>query len=129
MYKKLKVNFQDKRGKIIDIFVSNPKDHCTLVTFNKRSVRGNHFHRKTCQYTFVIVGKLLLISQKVNKVGKLVGNPKKKIISENSLVIHKKNHAHAFKALKKSKILAFADGKRGGKNYDSDTYILNVPLI
>lgn len=129
MYKKLIVNYKDKRGKIVDIFVSNPKDHCTLVTFNKGSVRGNHFHKNTCQYTFVIMGKLLLISQKINREGQLIGNPKKKILSENSIVVHKQNHAHAFKALKKSKILAFADGKRGGKNYDIDTYILNVPLI
>ena len=78
MNKILKVNFKDKRGKIIDIFVSSPKEHCTLVTFNKGAVRGNHFHKKTIQYTFVIEGKLLLMSQKVNQEGKLTGNPKKK---------------------------------------------------
>lgn len=129
MNKYLKVNFEDKRGKIIDIFVSNPKDHCTIVTFNKGAVRGNHFHKKTCQYTFVIEGKLLLISQKVNSQGQLIGNQKKKIILENSLIVHKQNHAHAFKALRYSKILAFADGLRGGKNYSSDTYPLKVHLI
>ena len=67
MSKILKVNFKDKRGKIIDIFVSTPKEHCTMVTFNKGAIRGNHFHKKTTQYTFVIEGKLLLISQKVNQ--------------------------------------------------------------
>jgi dTDP-4-dehydrorhamnose 3,5-epimerase-like enzyme len=129
MYKNLKVNFQDERGKIIDIFVSSPKDHCTMVTFNKGAVRGNHFHKKTIQYTFVVEGKLLLVSQRVSSKGKLEGKPQKKIIKENSLVLHRQNHAHAFKALKKSKILAFADGKRGGNNYNSDTYNLNVKLL
>ena len=39
MQKKLKSNFKDKRGDIIDIFVNNPKDHCSIVTFNKNAVR------------------------------------------------------------------------------------------
>lgn len=129
MYKNLKVNFRDKRGKIIDIFVSSPKDHCTIVTFNKGAVRGNHFHKKTCQYTFIIEGKLLLISQKVNGKGELIGNQKKKIILENSLIVHKPSHAHAFKAMKNSKVLAFADGARGGKDYEKDTFRLSKKLI
>ena len=129
MNKILKVNFKDKRGKIIDIFVSSPKEHCTLVTFNKGAVRGNHFHKKTIQYTFVIEGKLLLMSQKVNQEGKLTGNPKKKIILKNFLVVHKQNYAHAFKALKKSKVLAFADGARAGKKYEKDTFRLSKKLI
>lgn len=129
MKKNLKVNFQDKRGKIIDVFVSSPKDHCTIVTFNKGSVRGNHFHKKSCQYTLVIDGKLLLVSQKVDKNGELFGKIKKEILKENSLVVHKQNHAHAMKALKKSKILAFADGLRGGKNYSNDTFGTKKKLI
>ena len=46
MKKKLKNNFKDRRGAIIDIFTNQPKDHCTLVTFNKLAIRGNHFHKK-----------------------------------------------------------------------------------
>jgi len=129
MKKSLKVNFQDKRGKIIDVFVSSPKDHCTIVTFNKGSVRGNHFHKKSSQYTLVIDGELLLLSQKVSKKGKLIGKISQEILKENSLVVHKPYHAHSIKALKKSKILAFADGLRGGKNYSKDTFSINPKLI
>ena len=86
MQKKLKYNFKDKRGSIIDIFVNSPKDHCTLVTFNKNSVRGNHFHKKSTQYSFIISGKLKMITAKVDKKGKLVGKIKKRIISENTLI-------------------------------------------
>lgn len=74
---KLKTTFQDKRGKILDIFVRSPKDHCSIVTFNKGAIRGNHYHKKSDQFTFVINGKLLLSSQKI-KNGKLVGKKKKK---------------------------------------------------
>jgi len=126
---KLKTTFQDKRGEILDIFVKSPKDHCSIVTFNKGAIRGNHYHRKSDQFTFVINGKLLLSSQKIKKNGKLIGKKKEEILTKNCLVIHKKFHVHAFKALEKSCILAFVNGSRGGKNYDKDTWRLKPPLL
>jgi dTDP-4-dehydrorhamnose 3,5-epimerase-like enzyme len=129
MKKILKNNFKDKRGSIIDIFINKPKDHCTLVTFNKNAIRGNHFHKKSTQYSFLISGKLIFHSCRVNKNGKLIGKPKKQVLKANSLVTHKPFHAHAFKALSSSNLLAFADGMRGGKNYEKDTFRLEKKLI
>jgi len=129
MKKILKNNFKDKRGKIIDIFVNNPKDHCTLVTFNKGAIRGNHFHKKSIQYSFVVSGKLFMISAKVNKNGNIIGKIKKEILRENSLVAHKPFYAHAFKAITKANLLAFVDGKRGGRDYEKDTFRLEIKLI
>jgi len=129
MKKILKNNFKDKRGKIIDIFINNPKDHCTLVTFNKGAIRGNHFHKKSIQYSFVVSGKLLMLSARVNKNGNVVGKIKKEILRENVLVAHKSFYAHAFKAITKANLLAFVDGKRGGKDYEKDTFRLQVKLI
>jgi len=48
--KLLKKSFEDKRGKILDVFVNSPKDHCLIVTFKKGSIRGNHYHKHTFQY-------------------------------------------------------------------------------
>ncbi len=129
MKKKLKNNFKDKRGAIIDIFTNEPKDHCTLVTFNKSAIRGNHFHKKSTQYSFVISGKLKMFTAKVSNKGLLVGKIKKDIVSSNTLIEHKPYIAHAFKAIKKSNLLAFVNGKRGGKNYEKDTFRLKVKLI
>ena len=44
--KKIKTFSSDERGEIIDIFSKEPKEHCTIVTFNKDAVRGNHYHKK-----------------------------------------------------------------------------------
>ena len=129
MKKILKNSFKDKRGKIIDIFVKKPKDHCSLVTFNKGAIRGNHFHKKSIQYSFVVSGKLVMLSARVNKNGDIIGKIKKEILRENNFVTHKPFHAHAFKALSKSNLLAFADGKRGGKDYEKDTFRLQTKLI
>ena len=85
MKKKLKDNFRDKRGRIVDIFTSQPKDHCTLVTFNKKAIRGNHFHKKSIQYDFIISGKLKMITAKVDKNGKIIGKVKKEITPPSTL--------------------------------------------
>tara|TARA_B100001123_G_scaffold313713_1_gene350950 strand:+ start:430 stop:819 length:390 start_codon:yes stop_codon:yes gene_type:complete len=129
MKKVLRDNFKDKRGRIIDIFIRKPKDHCTLVTFNKGATRGNHFHKKSIQYSFVITGKLIMMSAKVNKSGNIFGKIKKEILKKNTIVVHKPYYAHAFKATTKVILLAFADGKRGGKDYEKDTFRLKTKLI
>lgn len=129
MKKILKYNHNDKRGKIIDIFINKPKDHCTLVTFNKNAVRGNHYHKKSTQYSFIISGKLILMTAKVSRNGKLLSKVKKEIVKANNFITHKPFYAHAFKALTKSNLLALANGKRGGKNYENDTFRLEKKLI
>lgn len=129
MIKKKKINYKDKRGFILDIFVNSPKDHCTLVSFKKNSVRGNHFHKKSTQYSFILEGKLTMITCKVDRNGKFLGKKFKKIVKKNSLITHRPFVSHAFKAKKNSKILAFADGLRGGENYEKDTFRLKDKLI
>ena len=99
------------------------------MTFNKKAVRGNHFHKKSTQYAFVISGKLKMLTAKVDKNGKLIGKTTKEIISKNILIEHKPYCAHAFKALEKSNMLAFVNGIRGGKNYEKDTFRLKNKLI
>ena len=129
MITKKKINQKDKRGFILDIFINKPKDHCSLMSFEKNSVRGNHFHKKSIQYSFILEGKFLMITSKVNKNGKYLGKKNRKIVKKNDLITHKPFVAHAFKAKTRSKMLAFADGLRGGKNYEKDTFRLKNKLI
>ena len=98
MITKKKINQKDKRGFILDIFVGKPKDHCSLVSFKKDSVRGNHFHKKSIQYSFILEGKILMITSRVNKNGKYLGRKNRKIVRKNDLITHKPFMAHAFKA-------------------------------
>ena len=127
--KKKKLNFKDKRGSILDIFQDSPKEHCTIVTFNKNAVRGNHFHKKSTKYTYVISGQLTFAYVKINKKNEISGQIKKKIVGPGTLISHQPFHAHAFKSKNKSVILAFADGVRGGKNYEKDTFRLEKKLL
>ena len=84
MKKKLKNNYKDKRGRIVGIFINQPKDHCTLVTFNKRAVRGNHFHKRSTQYAFVISGKLKTVIANTS-----VGNISEPILLPNGILFFK----------------------------------------
>ena len=129
IFQKKKKNFSDIRGYIRDVFQNSPKDHCSIVTFNKGAVRGNHYHKKSTQYSYLLSGKLTLRYSKVDKNGNIKGKINKKIIGPNILITHRPYEAHAFIANKKSLMIAFADGLRGGKDYEKDTYRLKYKII
>jgi dTDP-4-dehydrorhamnose 3,5-epimerase-like enzyme len=46
--------FVDKRGFIVDILYNTKINHVALIKSNKKSIRGNHFHKKTIQYKYVL---------------------------------------------------------------------------
>ena len=122
--KKIKVFTSDDRGEIIDIFTHEPKDHCTIVTFKKNAVRGNHYHKKTIQWNYVLSGKLKLISQ-------FKGKKKKSILmKKGDLVFTEPWESHALVGVSNEcEFLVFTKGPRGGKEYESDTYRLKEKLI
>jgi quercetin dioxygenase-like cupin family protein len=120
---KLSVSFKDKRGKIIDLLEKENINAITYITFNKGAVRGNHFHKKTVQWGFVMSGKLLIKSKKSGK------RVTQMIIKKGDLFVDEKMEAHAIKALQTSEVLFFTKGPRGGKEYESDTFHLKDLLI
>ena len=52
--KKLLPNFKDKRGEIIDIIENEKINSVTIITFSKGAIRGNHYHKKTIQWNYVL---------------------------------------------------------------------------
>ena len=122
-HEKRKIDFQDKRGTIMDILVNRPFEHCVIITCNKGAVRGNHFHKYSQQSDFVISGKMASYGLKRGSK-KIV----KTVLSQNDLSHWEKGEAHEFVALTKCAFLSFVKGPRGGQNYEKDTYRLNIPL-
>ena len=109
--------YKDKRGIILDLLVG--KDWAlTFITFNDRAVRGNHFHKKTVQWDFILWGKLF------GAFGK-----RKRLMTTFSFVKIEKNRPHAYYARKWSMMLSFTKGVRVGENYEKDTYKLEKSLI
>tara|TARA_B100000989_G_scaffold209828_1_gene159141 strand:- start:4176 stop:4565 length:390 start_codon:yes stop_codon:yes gene_type:complete len=126
---KLKSSFKDDRGEIIDIFVKSPKDHCSIITSKKGAVRGNHFHKKSTQFTFIISGRFKLYRATVDDEGNLKEKVRIDIIEKNELIEHPPFESHTLIAeTDEAVLLAFACGTRGGNFYEKDTFRLKKKL-
>ena len=55
--------FTDDRGVIMDILVKEPVEYVTMISSAKGAVRGNHYHKETTQWLYLLEGKLKLLSR------------------------------------------------------------------
>jgi oxalate decarboxylase/phosphoglucose isomerase-like protein (cupin superfamily) len=117
-----KVNHEDARGKIIDLLEMQNINAVTFISFTKGAIRANHYHKKTKQWNYVTKGSIKLITQfgegKTNEI----------IIKPGELVYTEPMEKHALVGLEDSEMLVFTEGPRGGKEYESDTFRLEIPL-
>lgn len=120
---KTKINFKDNRGIIMDLLEKKNINAITLITQNKGKVRGNHYHKKTIQWNYLLKGKILIVAVKNGKKSKIILNKK------GDLVETTKKEFHAIKALKNAEYLVFTQGPRGGKEYENDTFRLKKPIL
>lgn len=118
----IKTTHQDKRGEIKDIIEQIDFNGATIIESKKGSIRGNHYHKKTIQYIFVLSGKLKAKSKKVDESMVEV------VVEPGDLISHEQLEAHCFEAIEDSLFLVLSSGLRTGKDYEKDTYRLNVPL-
>lgn len=116
-----KINYKDKRGVIIDLLQKEKINSITYITIRKGAVRGNHYHKKTYQWNFIISGKMKLISRKKN-IKKIV------VLKKNDLCLSEPMEHHALVGITKCEVLVFTRGPRGGKEYESDTFRIKDKL-
>ena len=121
--KKNKDNFEDHRGAIRDIIAKERIDFVTIISNKKGAVRGNHYHKETVQYLYVLEGSVLVASQFEGQ------ELKKQILSEGDLLQNEALEHHAIESLEDSKLLILTRGLRGGDDYESDTFKLDKPLL
>lgn len=119
-----KINFSDSRGYILDIMYDNSFNHATLIYSSKNSIRGNHFHKKTTQITFILSGECYYYFKNKNS-----NKTKKVILKKNHFLTTNPYESHAYKFTKNCKMLIMSKGLRGGKDYEKDTYRLIKKLI
>jgi quercetin dioxygenase-like cupin family protein len=108
--------FTDERGVIQDLV--GEVDSITEIFTVAGAVRGNHVHRLTTQWTYVVSGNLLIVDGATNIV-----------VGPSLMVEHKPGTPHAWKALEDTVCLVFTKGPRSGEGYESDTYRLDDPLL
>ena len=116
------VSFRDDRGEIIDLLENENINAVTIVTFKKGATRGNHYHKQTIQWNYLMSGRIRLLSQ-------VPGAPvEETIMNPGDFVATTENVRHALIGLEDSSLMVFTKGPRGGKEYESDTFRLDTPL-
>jgi len=116
------VNFKDARGEIVDLIEGKNINAVTRITFTKGSVRGNHYHKETTQWNYLIKGKVKLVVQ----VGD--GAIDEITLEPGDLASTAPMEKHALVGIEDSDLLVFTEGPRGGKEYESDTFRLDNPI-
>jgi quercetin dioxygenase-like cupin family protein len=116
------ISHQDDRGAIIDLIEGVNINAVTFISFKKGAVRGNHYHKKTTQWNYIIKGKIKVVSQ-------MGEEPMVETILETGgFSVTEPMEKHALVGIEDSEMLVFTQGPRGGKEYESDTFRLEIPL-
>lgn len=119
---RVKPAVRDPRGTITDVLDGIPVECVTLVRSKKGAVRGNHYHKKTTQYAYVLSGRFRLFTQRPR------GRVGSRVVRAGDLVVSPPLERHAFVALEDSVLIACAHGPRAGRSYESDTFRLAEPI-
>ena len=119
IHKKIEVATSDARGQIADILYKTPVEHVAIIESNHGGlIRGNHYHKETTQHIFVTRGSLRYwyqpsdLSQPVRSV----------VVHEYELVSTPAFEVHALEILEPNQFVVFSHGRRGGDDYESDTF-------
>lgn len=113
---------KDDRGEITDILVKEKIECVTLITSAKGTTRGNHYHKKTVQWVYILEGKMKLLSQMPG--AHVVAT----ILEKGDLGVTAPMERHAMITLEDSAFIVLTRGPRGGDDYEKDTYRLSEPL-
>jgi dTDP-4-dehydrorhamnose 3,5-epimerase len=105
----------DKRGSIFD-FVEEKVGHVGMVTFAKGVTRGNHYHKKSVQYSYIIEGKIKLVISDIDG-----SNKKEVMLTEGMLTTIPVKKVHTYTAITKAKMLDITTASRNDNGYEKDT--------
>lgn len=126
---KIKIATKDKRGDISDIFYKENINHVAVINSLKGALRGDHYHKQTTQAMYMAEGSLRYYYKEYDKKKKQWGKTKSAVVKEGEMVTTPPYEIHALEILENNKFIVFSWGKRGGKDYESDTFRVKPSLI
>jgi len=114
---------EDDRGVITDLLIGEEINAITSLTMRSGAVRGNHYHRETQQWTYVVSGEVTYAESPISGEKVLLpGLPGDLFLSEPWRV-------HAVRAEIASQIIVFTSGPRAGASYENDTVRVTDPIL
>jgi quercetin dioxygenase-like cupin family protein/SAM-dependent methyltransferase len=112
---KINPAFSDDRGKITDL-LNRSINHVGLITTRAGSVRGEHYHKLSTQYSYILSGKFeVLVASVYNPK-----NVKKIILEEGELITIEPKTMHRFKAIEDAIMIDMISESRAGSKYEED---------
>lgn len=122
--KRIPPTVQDTRGVITDLLERERIHSVTLITSAKGAVRGNHYHKATWQYAYILTGRMRVVAKSLPD-----GEPREALVEPGDLILHPPMEGHVMVAVEDSSFMVFTRGPRGGREYETDTYRLETPLV
>ena len=112
--------FTDARGDIFDV-VEKPISHVGLIVSTVGAVRGNHYHKASTQYTYVVKGQFKFITSDIDG-----NNRVETILEEGDYSEIPPGVVHTYVALTPgATFLDMTTLARGEKGYEEDTVRVN----
>ena len=110
---------QDDRGIIADIFYKTNIEHVAIIKSEPNAIRGNHYHKETTQSMLMTKGSLEYWYKPVGS-----DDPSKMYLCKvGDLITTEPYEIHALRITDEgNEFIVFSEGKRGGMDYESDTY-------
>lgn len=115
---KLRPVFRDRRGDIFD-FVEGEVGHVGMVTFKKGVTRGNHYHKRSTQFSYVLDGRIRLVVSDFSKRKR-----REFVLSPGTFTRIPPRTIHTYTALTPARMIDITTLKRGKRGYEDDTYRL-----
>lgn len=121
--KKITPVFSDERGTIADVYDGESIRHIGFITSKAGSVRGNHYHKKATQYTYILKGKVRWYTKDTR-------DPASEVVvrelGPGDLAADLPEIAHAMAALEDAEFLFFTDEVRTDDGYEKDTVRIKI---
>jgi quercetin dioxygenase-like cupin family protein len=114
-------SFLDERGLIEDLLIT-PLDGVTRITTRAGAVRGNHTHKASHQWAYVVSGRLLVVTEQN-------GYRQRHEYGPGEISHEPPGVPHAWQALEDTVCLVFSRGPRTGDGFEDDVERLVSPLI
>ena len=109
----------DDRGSIVDLFYDENINHVATVVSKPNAIRGNHYHKETTQHMLMTKGSL----EYWYKPAGSDEEPKMVLAEVGDIVSTEPYEIHALRiGPEGNEFIVFSHGKRGGKDYESDTF-------
>ena len=113
--------FEDERGVIQDLLV-HPLDAVTEIFTRKGAIRGNHYHQHTTQWTYIVSGRLRIVTRADWGLAAVLHDD---TYGPGELACEEPEIQHAWEALEDTTVLVFTHGPRSGEGYEHDTHRLD----